>query len=295
MSLEEKYKPTYCSSDLLFFKNYPCVKRHCCVEKAGFAKRYPNKSKYQLIVLPQWLYSHFLSLPAKGPYAIHLSHLSPRLQQQILSEKCVPQSEVPFSAIKSKKNSKRQKQYYIEVKYIESFYFDDLKALICAQKQSETSDFSEITINDIEFNMIKNSTKDIDIDKQLYEELNEFVNIQNDIQSSSTSWANTSSKTNETNLQIINLSLPVIEESESTVLNFETRTSTSSLATTDVVALSSNAISDIEVGLQTALELPLTQNASLTTSLSSASSTSISLTRAKSEYGNKIHVIFTFS
>jgi hypothetical protein len=129
ISLVEKYKPVYHLGELMFFQNYPCIKKHCCVEKEGYNLKTPLKEKYQLIVLPEWMYDKFNLLPEKGPFALHLSHLSHALQKCILTTRIIPSSDTdPFN------NSSKKKRKRVAIKKIDDHYLDDLRTLIRAQQ-----------------------------------------------------------------------------------------------------------------------------------------------------------------
>ena len=200
MSNYKNYNPEYFFGELLFFKNIPCIKRHCSVEKNEFDKRYPNKTKYQLIVLPEWMYEKFGLLPNTGPFAIHLSHLSLSLQNKILSQKRIPKEPENLWSIRGEAQRSKQHKYAVETKQTSQNFTEDLKFLISAQQQHKQLDLVSCTEEgssaaDVNVQISDNfeiqdlnsqvQVESLNSDVPLYETLKEFIEIQDSLQSTS--------------------------------------------------------------------------------------------------------------
>lgn len=186
MSLNQKYEPVYYFGELLFFKNFPCIKKHCSVEKNEFNKRYPNKTKYQLIVLPKWMYEKFYLLPNTGPFAIHLSHLAVDLQNKIISEKTIPHEPLKFWWIKGESQRNKQNKFVIDTKTIDESLKKDLQCLITAQQtQEQFSLFLSDEPNNTEMSLGQTTSSEVQ-QTSIYDPLNDdFLTIQQNFQSTS--------------------------------------------------------------------------------------------------------------
>lgn len=189
MSLNQKYEPVYYFGELLFFKNFPCIKKHCSVEKNEFNKRYPNKAKYQLIVLPNWMYEKFYLRANTGPFAIHLSHLAVDLQNKIISEKTIPNEPLKFWWIKGESQRNKQKKFVIDTKTIDESLIKDLQCLITAQQtQEQFTLFSSDEQNNTKMSSsLSGQTTSCELQQtSMYDPLNDdFLTIQQSFQSTS--------------------------------------------------------------------------------------------------------------